>query len=542
MKPAIEVLDIPREELDALLEHARAALPEDDYRRLRAVVEGLEQLTELIADKDTTIRDLRRLLFPFVTEKTREVLQRAGIVAAEKPAAGAEEAASGEKPEKDKQQKPGHGRNGADAYRGAQRVVIMHDQLHSGDLCPACTRGKVYVQADARRLVRISGQAPLSATVYELERLRCNLCGEVYTAQAPEEVGEEKYDETAAAMIAQMKYGSGVPFHRLEKLEQNMGIPLPAATQWEIVEEAAELIRPAYEELIRQAAQGEVLHNDDTGMRILHLAREPSDERTGVFTSGVVSVAEGRRIALFFTGRQHAGENLADVLKRRSAALPPPVQMCDALSRNMPKLAEGMEILLANCLAHGRRQFAEVAANFPAACRYVLEMLGEVYRNDAAAREQKMSPEGRLRFHQQHSRPIMDKLHAWMKAQLDDRKTEPNSGLGQAIGYMLRHWKPLTLFLRKAGAPLDNNLVERSLKKAILHRKNALFYKTLHGAQVGDLYMSLIHSCELNKVNAFEYLAELQRHSDEVHRSPSAWMPWNYRSSDAESQGPVPEP
>jgi transposase len=144
-------------------------------------------------------------------------------------------------------------------------------------------------------LVRIAGQAPLAATVYELERLRCNLCGEVFTAQTPEGVGDEKYEDTAAAMIAQLKYGSGMPFYRLEHLEQSLGIPLPAATQWEIVEEAAELIRPAWEELIRQAAQGEVLHNDDTSMRVLHLAREPADDRTGVFTSGIVSTARAGR-------------------------------------------------------------------------------------------------------------------------------------------------------------------------------------------------------------------------------------------------------
>ena len=244
---------------------------------------------------------------------------------------------------------------------------------------------------------------------------------------------------------------------------------------------------------------------------------------------GVYSV--GRRIALFFTGRQHAGENLADVLKWRSAAQLSPVQMCDALSRNTPKLAEGVEILLANCLAHGRRQFVEVAANFPAECRYVLEMLGEVYHNDAAAREQKMPPEGRLRFHQAHSRPLMDKLHRWMEAQLAEKKTEPNSGLGQAIRYMLRHWQPLTLFLRRTGAPLDNNLVERSLKKAILHRKNALYYKTENGARVGDLFMSLIHTCELNGVHSLNYLTALQRHADQLPRNPAAWMPRNYRGS-----------
>ena len=118
-------------------------------------------------------------------------------------------------------------------------------------------------------LVRIVGQAPLAATVYSLERLRCGACGQVFTAQEPEGVGPEKYDETAAAMIAQLKYGSGTPFYRLEQLEGQLGIPLPAATQWEIVEEAAELIKPARDELIRQAAQGEVVHNDDTSMRVL---------------------------------------------------------------------------------------------------------------------------------------------------------------------------------------------------------------------------------------------------------------------------------
>ncbi len=384
-------------------------------------------------------------------------------------------------------------------------------------------------------LVRIVGQAPLAATVYSLERLRCGACGQVFTAEEPEGVGPEKYDETAAAMIAQLKYGAGTPFNRLEQLESQLGIPLPAATQWEIVEEAAEPMRPAWEELIRQAAQGEVLHNDDTSVRVLHLAREPADERTGVFTSGIVSTAPGWKIALFFSGAKHAGENLTAVLKHRAAGLAAPIRMSDALARNAPKLSDGVEELIANCLAHGRRQFVEVLANFPEECRHVLESLGAVYRNDAIAREQKMSPEQRLRFHQQHSRPVMDKLHGWMQAQLDNRRTEPNSGLGKAIQYMLRHWKALTLFLRTAGAPLDNNLCERSLKRAILHRKNSLFYKTLNGAQVGDLYMSLIHTCELNGANPFDYLTELQRHAEDLARNPAEWMPWNYRSRIADS-------
>ena len=404
---------------------------------------------------------------------------------------------TGTQPDNNTTPPPGHGRNGAEAFGGARKVEIKHQKLTHGDRCPECGKGNVYGQKEPKVLVRIVGQAPLAATVYSLERLRCGACGQVFTAQEPEGVGPDKYDETAAAMIAQLKYGAGTPFYRLEQLESQLGIPLPAATQWEIVEETAQVIKPARDELIRQAAQDGVVHNDDTGMRVLRLERDPSDERTGVFTSGIVSVGEGHKIALYFTGSRHAGENLAEVLKQRSAELPSPIQMCDALSRNVPKLPAGVEILLANCLAHGRRQFVDVAENFPDECRYVLEMLGQVYVHDAEARERGLTPDERLRLHQERSRPVMDKLHAWLEAQLAERKTEPNSGLGQAISYLLRHWQPLTLFLRKAGAPLDNNIAERALKRAILHRKNALFYRTLHGAQVGDLFMSLIHTCHV---------------------------------------------
>jgi transposase len=497
-------VDVNVEELDRIIDDARTApLSEADSQKLKAALHAL----------------VGRLLPEPKTEKTSAVFGDAEVRAPEVPQAEAERASGG------------HGRNGAAAYRGAKKIAISHAKLAHSDRCPECERGNVYAQKEPKGLVRIVGQAPLAATVYELERLRCNTCGQVFTAEEPEGVGPDKYDETAAAMIAQLKYGSGIPFYRLESLEDQLGIPLPAATQWEIVEEAAEAIKPAHEELIRQAAQGGVLHNDDTGMRVLRMEREPSDERTGVFTSGIVSTGEGRNIALYFTGRQHAGENLADVLVERAAELPAAIQMCDALARNVPKLNAGVEILLANCLAHGRRQFVEVAPNFPDECRYVLEMLGRVYGVDAEAREHGLTPQQRLELHRQRSALVMEELHAWLERQFAERRTEPNSGLGKAITYLLRHWRPLTLFLREAGAPLDNNIVERALKRAVLHRKNALFYRTLNGAAVGDLFMSLIHSCQLCDANSFEYLIELQRHARELPANPAEWMPWNYRDA-----------
>ena len=254
--------------------------------------------------------------------------------------------------------------------------------------------------------------------------------------------------------------------------------------------------------------------------------KAPRPDRTGVFTSGIVSQVQERRIALFFTGVKHAGENLHALLLKRARGLRPPIQMCDALSRNLPK---PLQTILANCLAHGRRQFVELLDNFPAECAYILRALGRVYKNDAIARKRKLSDSERLKFHKTTSGPRMEKLHDYLQALIADKKVEPNSSLGEAIGYMLRHWEKLTLFLNKAGAPLDNNICERALKMAILHRKNSLFYKTDNGARTGDLYMSVIHTCDLNDVDPFDYITQLQRHAKEVRAHPEQWLPWNYR-------------
>jgi hypothetical protein len=302
---------------------------------------------------------------------------------------------------------------------------------------------------------------------------------------------------------------------------------------------------------VRQAAQGEVLHNDDTPAKILErmgkrwekaLAQgAPASDRKGVSTSGIVSLVKDQKVALFFTGPTHAGENLEAVLAKRAADLAAPIQMCDALSHNT---TGAFATILANCLAHGRRRFVDIATSFPKECLHVLEVLRDVYQYDDEARKQEMSPEERLAFHQAKSGPRMAELASWMKEKGTGREVEPNSGLGEAIAYMDKHWNELTLFLRVPGAPLDNNLCERALKKVILHRKNSLFYKTDNGARVGDLFMSLIYTAELCGANPFEYLVALQRHAKVVAERPGEWMPWNYQEvcSRLEAEGAASPP
>lgn len=536
-------LDLSMADLEALLERAKTGpLSPADYETLKAALATLGYLTELLEDRTTTLQRLRHLLFGARTETTQTVCPPAPEVAGgAASASGGGFAASPSGAPGPAAPRPGHGRNGARAYGGARQVAVPHATAQPGQRCPGCTKGKLYRQREPAYLVRIVGQAPLGATVYALERLRCNLCGEVFTAAPPAGVGPAKYDASAGSMVALLKYGSGVPFYRLEQLQGSVGIPLPAATQWEIVAEVATALQPAYTELIRQAAQGEVLHNDDTGATILALGREPpaggpaeaAAARTGMFTSGIVATRAGREIALFFTGRQHAGENLADVLKQRAAALGPPIQMCDALARNAP---ETFQVILANCLAHARRQFVEIAPAFPEECRLVLETLQQVYRHDAAAKAEGLSPAARLAFHQAQSGPLMETLEAWLTTQVAERQVEPNSGLGKAIAYMRKHWEPLTRFLHVPGAPLDNNVAERALKKAILHRKNALFFRTERGAQVGDLFMSLIHTCQRCGTDPFHYLTALQTHAAALAAAPQDWLPWTYRDTLAQAE------
>jgi transposase len=551
------IIELDMDTVEEILRRVEAKeLRADDYETIKTLAQSYVHLTELLKDKNTSLGRLRKMLFGAKTEKTAALLgssQPADIRLPpdddahpeSPPATNAEANVEGNGGNDSATPGNGHGRNGADAYTGAEKIEVPLASLQAGDPCPKCEKGTVY-NSRPGVLVRLVGRSPIEAKIYELQKLRCNLCGVVFTAQSPDGVGEEKYDATAGSMIALLKYGTGMPFNRAENLQASLGIPLPASTQWDIVEAQAERAEPAFEELGRQAAQGDVLHNDDTTVKILELmeqrarqealtedctegpAKKKAAERVGMFTTGIVATHDDHKIALFFSGRQYAGENLEDVLTQRAADLPSPIQMCDALSRNLPGK---LKTIVGNCLAHGRRQFVDVVKQFPDECRHVLEALSVPYRNDAIALEQNLSPEERLLFHQAQSGPTMEELRAWLAWQFDQRRVEPNSALGGAISYLLKHWEKLTLFLRVAGAPLDNNICERALKKAILHRKNALFYKTCHGAHVGDIFMSLIHTCELCGANPFDYLTELDRHAAELSVTPPDWMPWNYRET-----------
>jgi len=437
--------------------------------------------------------------------------------------------------------RPGTGRLGADAYEGAQRVECRHEDLAVGQRCPVCGHGTLYELPPGVE-IRIDGHALLSAMRYELQKLRCSACGQMFTAALPDEAGEEKYSPRARAVLVVGRYYLGLPFYRVQGYQAMLGVPVPDATQWDQIEKVGDCSYVVFASLETLAAQGELIHQDDTAVRILTLMKENQQirahaaaqglsrpkERTGMFTTALVVKVGERTICLYYSGRSHAGENLAALLEQRAADHAPPVVMSDALSRNE---VDAPAVIRCHCLAHGRRQFSDIAEVFPVECRVVMDVIKQVFDHDDEAREQQMGPQARLTYHQEYSGPLMDELKRWLDTQWDERLVEPNSSLGHAMTYMQDHWHTLTRFLQIAGAPLDNNVVERALKLFIRQRKNSLFYKTEHSAYIASVLTSLIVTCIYAGVNVLDYLVALQEHRAEVFAAPEAWLPWTYQAS-----------
>jgi len=437
----------------------------------------------------------------------------------------------------------GTGRLGADAYEGAKRVECHHEALAVGQRCPVCSQGNLFELPPGSEM-RIDGHALLSAIRYALQKLRCSACGQIFTASLPTEVGEDKYSTRARAVLAIGRYYLGLPFYRLQSYQAMLGVPVADATQWDQIEQVGDCSYRVFEVLERLAAQGELIHQDDTSVRILSLMDENlkirahaearglsrPTERTGMFTTALVVQVGERTICLYYSGRSHAGENLTALLKQRQASLDKPLVMSDALSRNE---ADEDGLIRCHCLAHGRRQFSDLEDVFPTECQVVIEALKQVFDHEDEARDQQMSPTDRLTYHQAYSQPIMDELKHWLQKRFDDRLVEPNSSVGKAIAYMQAHWETLTRFLSIPGAPLENNVVERALKLFIRQRKHSLFYRTEHSAYIASVLTSLIATCLYAGGNVLDYLVALQEHRAAVFADPAAWLPWTYTTSRA---------
>lgn len=430
--------------------------------------------------------------------------------------------------------KKGHGRNGADAYEGANIVEVKYPEFNPGDTCPAeACDGRLYEMSEPGTLVRVTGAPLASATRYNLQKLRCGICEIVYTAPTPTGVSDKKYDATFIAMLMINKYFMSVPLYRQDKLQNYLGIPLPASTQWDLMVKHEPMLKALYKALALDAANGLALCYDDTSVKIMSeikaakLAQKGDKSQHTCFTTGIVSLHEDHRSYLYITDNRTAGKCIAEIMALRDTELDPPVMMCDALPANIPQgISDGLYILCF-CLVHARRQFYELPKGYDDVSDKVIGLIGTIYDHEAHTKG--YSREKRLAYHQEKSTPVMEELKSYLEEQ--KLEFEPNSVPGKAVEYILSRWTELSQFLRHTNAPLDTNIVERALKLVIQVRKSSMFYKTLSSAAFASYAQSALYSAAQNEINPCDYMSSLIENEQAVIQNPNAWLPWRYQET-----------
>jgi arsenate reductase-like glutaredoxin family protein len=538
-------LDFTPEEVEALIERIENQSPQpEDFPLIADLLRAMIWLEHSLKEKTLSIVRLRSI-FGIKTESAKKLAKFLENQSSENSSSssdqdpsllsreedGAESTEEGSKERGNHSKSPGHGHRPSSDYTEARIIPIAHEALKRGMLCPECRKGKLF-NLSPGTVLRITGQPWLNVDIYKPERLRCSVCQKIFTANLPKELyTESRCDKTAKAIVSIMKYRGGVPFYRQEQIQGLLGNPISATEIWEMTKDVANQLEPIFNELCQLAANCECIHNDDTSARVLNLMKENKEEtpeRTGIFTTALLAKYEKREIALFFTGREHAGENLGRILDNREEGLPSPIQSCDALSRNLPK---NHQTQVAYCNAHLRRKFYEIASMWPKECLNIICGLNIVFLNDKKAAMENLNPKERLKWHQEKSALVMEKTRAYCKTLIDDKQVEPNSSLGKAINYLENYWEGFTLFLRIPNVPISNNADERLMKRAVLNRKNSYFFKTEAGARMADILMSVIETCVLNQVNPYQYLIAIQQYPLQVLNHPEVWLPWNYEAS-----------
>lgn len=556
-----ETILLSEDQYNGLIQKAeKKELSGEDLELLVVVLKAYRMLMDILKYKKTTIQKLKDMLFGQRTEKNKSPQDKdeppfddpddpgPPLVQEEQvsleiiegspelmDAIQEAELEDYEKPD-EKLKAAGHGRRGHLSWENAEIFLHCHSTLQVGESCPRCHQGTLYQYKTSGVWVRFVGQAPLAPEVHKLERLRCSSCMEVFTATPPEELRQNPYaTPEARAVAALIKYQGATPYNRFADLQKSFGQPLPRTRIWTMAQEQAEALRPPLEVMKELAAQGDLVQNDDTSVIILKLIQENKMaeaagkplERTGMFTTGIISQVQGHKIYLFFSSRKHAGENLADLLDLRETTHSPPTQVCDASDMNT-KLGDHITEV-GGCHDHARRKFYEILSSFPKSCGYALSEWKKIYHADQIAKEKNLNPEDRMLLHQKQSQPALKRLKAWSLKTIKDKCVDPRGHLAKAMKYFINNYKELTLFLRKPGVPISNCSVEQALKMPIGVRKMAGFYKTEVGAEVSDIIFSFIATCLAAKVNVFDYFVAVQNHSVEVKRAPELWLPWNYQ-------------
>jgi hypothetical protein len=492
-KPRIAsaAVDVGRIEALLLSLRAGAALDAAELSLVADIVEGWAHLSERAQRFDLSLADLRKILGILGCPRTGsgdggdtnagrtencDADSAPGLPSAADSKTDDDDASNGfdaqPKGDKGKPQRDNHGRRGAAALPDLIHEQHRHHDLTLGCPCPSCERGRLY-RFFPRTFVTISGQAPFAGHRHEVERLQCNVCGDVFEAALPDKlvadgVGNGKlYSYSAHSTVVMLKYLGVMPWHRQQTLQAAMGIMVPDACMWDMCETLSSVVRPVVCAIQGLAAASPLLYGDDTTARIFDLTAEiktnrktgKDTERTGCHTTAVIAqLTGGQRVAVFRVGIQHSGELMDQILANRPPGLPVPIVVGDASSSNNVTVCA---VHMCGCNAHALRRFKALEDNHPNELRDILAAYRAVYKHDEYTKAQQMDDAQRLAYHRAHSRPVFNKMCLDAQALFDERKVEPNSSLGADLNYLLNHQRSLSAFHRLPGAPIDSRVESR---------------------------------------------------------------------------------
>ena len=443
--------------------------------------------------------------------------------------------------------KKGHGRNAAVAFSNAKQISYVLPKNTIGFFCQDCGHGRMK-RYRSKKIICVIGQPLFAAEIHEAEQARCPGCGKIISAPLPAKTGEGIgkhviYHWSAAAMLLVLHYTGGMPFKRLELLHSSWGIPFSDANQWEVVNGAIDYLMPLLKAIENHAIENvQTLKIDDTGSMVLEIQQQitaeveaakalgltPENIRTGINATCARMETPDGTVLLFFTGRHHAGEICERILDRRPELSEKIIKITDAAAKNFNH-NHADKVIEAACNAHAFLKFRAIKAKFPDEYALVGEAYKHIFENDDTAREQKMTPQQRLEFHQQHSRKWMEKIRQWCADKLQDRSVEPRSALWEPVTFIINQWPRLSKFLEGPGVPLDTNLVEQALNIPVRYLAGSFNYQNVTGAEVGDAAMSLVSTARACDVEPVSYITYCLEHHQDLKLHPEKYLPWVYR-------------
>lgn len=456
------------------------------------------------------------------------------------PESAKEEPSTQREPEKEREKPKGHGRNPHSAFTNASNIFYALPESILGTQCKKCGGGMAKYTPQIQ--IVIKGQPSFVAERHIAERFTCKCCNHSVVASTPEIKGgigkSVIYDPSAIAMLIVLHYGAFIPFNRIDFLHKSWGVPFASSNQWDVIAEAYERLKPLYDAIILYAVFNVVgIRFDDTGSIVWALKSlikeqlsqpgvDPKSVRSGINASALLMDTPEGLITLFFTGIHHAAEIFEKMLEKRNPEAEPLTKVTDHANKNY--VADNDSTISGSCHTHIYLKFFPAKEAWPNEYAIVAEAYYNIYQNDKYAKDQNLSPQERLVYHQNNSTQWLNNIHKVCQDLLQSRKIDRSDIIWPAVSIVINQWELMNKFLEVPGIPLDTNDVERTLIQIVKYLAASFGYKTQNGADKGDMAMSLIATARNFDLEPVEYLRHCLENYKDLAENPDKYLPWNY--------------